>query len=131
MSDLKESGHIEARQTFTHALGYGFCFGPQRRCRRLWQEEADVGMKRKRPDPAVAAEKRNCSMSTQSEWLTATEAASYLRIKPRTILLWARQGHIRGHILSGTRRVTWRFLRSDLDATLTPPSVALTKRRIL
>jgi excisionase family DNA binding protein len=69
-------------------------------------------------------------MSTQSEWLTATEAASYLRIKPRTILLWARQGHIRGHILSGTRRVTWRFLRSDLDATLTPPSVALAKRRI-
>lgn len=45
-------------------------------------------------------------MSTQSEWLTATEAASYLRIKPRTILLWARQGHIGGHILSGTRRVT-------------------------
>ena len=66
----------------------------------------------------------------ESEWLTATEAASYLRIKPRTILLWARQGHIRGHILSGTRRVTWRFLRSDLDATLTAPSVALTKRRI-
>jgi excisionase family DNA binding protein len=75
---------------------------------------------------------RTSDMSTppQSEWLTATEAASYLRIKPRTILLWARQGHIRGHILSGTRRVTWRFLRSDLDATLTEPSVALTKGRI-
>ncbi len=69
-------------------------------------------------------------MSTQSEWLTATEAASYLRIKPRTILLWARQGHIKGHRLSGTARVTWRFLRSDLDAKLTPPSVALTNGRI-
>jgi excisionase family DNA binding protein len=69
-------------------------------------------------------------MSTQSEWLTATEAASYLRTKPRTILLWARQGHVKGYILSGTRRVTWRFLRSDLDATLTPPSVALMNGRI-
>lgn len=69
-------------------------------------------------------------MSTGAEWLTATEAASYLRIKPRTILLWARQGHIRGYRLSGTQRVTWRFLRCDLDATLTAPSVALTKRRI-
>lgn len=59
----------------------------------------------------------------QSEWLTATEAASYLRIKPRTILLWARQGHIKGYILSGTARVTWRFLRSDLDATLRAPAV--------
>lgn len=65
----------------------------------------------------------------QSEWLTAAEAANYLRAKPRTILLWARQGHIKGYILSGTERVTWRFLRSDLDATLTPPSVALTKRQ--
>jgi excisionase family DNA binding protein len=36
-------------------------------------------------------------MSTQSEWLTATEAASYLRTKPRTILLWARQGHVKGY----------------------------------
>jgi excisionase family DNA binding protein len=66
----------------------------------------------------------------ESEWLTAIEAANHLRVKPRTILLWARQGHIKGYILSGTDRVTWRFLRSDLDATLTPPSVALTKRRI-
>jgi len=65
-----------------------------------------------------------------SSWMTTAEAAAYLRIKPRTILLWARQGHIKAHILSGTRRVTWRFLRSDLDATLTPPSVALTKGRI-
>jgi excisionase family DNA binding protein len=63
----------------------------------------------------------------QSEWLTATEAAEYLKVKTRTVLLWARQGHIKGHILSGTRRVTWRFLRSDLDATLRAPAVLLTK----
>jgi len=60
-------------------------------------------------------------MSTlpQSEWLTATEAASYLRIKPRTILTWARQGHIKGYRLSGTKRCVWRFKREDLDAALT------------
>jgi len=66
----------------------------------------------------------------QSAWLTAAEAANYLRVKPRTILLWARQGHIKGHILSGTRRVTWRFLRSDLDATLHIASRALNNGRI-
>ena len=81
-------------------------------------------------EPFVSAKKSRCSTNAVSEWLTATEAAMYLRIKPRTILLWARQGQIRGHRLSGTKRMTWRFLRSDLDATLTPPSVALTKRSI-
>ena len=69
-------------------------------------------------------------MSTESEWLTATEAANYLHVKPRTILLWARQGHIKGYRLSGSARVTWRFRRSDLDATLSAPSVALTNGRI-
>jgi excisionase family DNA binding protein len=70
-------------------------------------------------------------MSTpQSEWLTATEAASYLKIEPRTLLMWARQGRIKGYVLSGTQRITWRFRTEDLDGTLTPPSVALTKERI-
>lgn len=64
-----------------------------------------------------------------SNWLTANEAASYLKVEPRTLLMWARQGNVKGYILSGTRRQTWRFPRSDLDATLTAPSVAL-KRRI-
>ena len=65
-----------------------------------------------------------------TEWLTAAEAAQYLRVKVRTILLWARQGHIKGYVLSGTQRVTWRFRTEDLDATMSPPSVALSKRRI-
>jgi predicted site-specific integrase-resolvase len=71
-------------------------------------------------------------MSTlaESKWLTSGEAARHLKVEPRTLLLWARQGKVKGYILSGTQRVTWRFLRSDLDATLTPPSVALTKGRI-
>ena len=59
------------------------------------------------------------------QWMTAKEAAAYLRISHRTILAWAKSRKIRGHVLSGTRRVTWRFLRTDLDATLTPPSAAL------
>jgi len=67
---------------------------------------------------------------TSQSWLTATEAANYLRVKPRTILAWARTGHLKGHILSGTRRVTWRFLRSDLDATLHIASRALNNGRI-
>jgi excisionase family DNA binding protein len=62
-------------------------------------------------------------MSAQLEWLTATEAASYLRIEPRTLLLWARQGKVNGYVLSGTQRITWRFLRSDLDAKLLAPAV--------
>ena len=40
----------------------------------------------------------------------------------------ARQGTIKGYVLSGTERVTWRFLRSDLDAKLLPPTVALNRR---
>jgi excisionase family DNA binding protein len=65
-----------------------------------------------------------------SEWITATEAAPYLRVDERTILLWARQGKVIGHILSGTQRITWRFRRYELDATMHLPSVALTKGRI-
>jgi len=65
-------------------------------------------------------------IDNESHWLTATEAARYLRVEPRTILIWARQGHVKGYILSGTRRITWRFLRSDLDATLTAPAALST-----
>lgn len=53
-----------------------------------------------------------------SEWLTATEAAAYLKVKPRTLLAWARLGKIRGYRLSGTIRSIWRFKQSDLDATM-------------
>ncbi|MBZ5613237.1 MAG: helix-turn-helix domain-containing protein [Acidobacteriia bacterium] len=66
----------------------------------------------------------------ESPWLTSREAASYLRVDHRTLLAWARQGTVKGHVLSGTRRHVWRFLRSDLDAKLVPPTVALSKRRI-
>ena len=72
----------------------------------------------------------------QSEWLTVAEAAKYLRIKPRTLLLWVRQGKVKGHVLSGTKRHVWRFRREDLDAALLgtpvlpsiPPSVCPEER---
>jgi hypothetical protein len=61
-------------------------------------------------------------------WLTAKEAATYLHVEPRTLLLWARQKKVKGYILSGTQRVTWRFLHSDLNAMMQPPSVAVNGR---
>jgi excisionase family DNA binding protein len=54
----------------------------------------------------------------QSEWLTVSEAAQHLKIKPRTLLLWVRQGRVRAFALSGTKRRVWRFRQADLDAAL-------------
>jgi len=59
----------------------------------------------------------------QSEWLTVTEAANYLKIKPRTLLLWVRQGKMKAFALSGTKRRVWRFRQADLDAALLESSV--------
>ena len=59
-----------------------------------------------------------------NQWLTANEAAQYLKVKPRTLLKWAKTGSVPAHRLSGCKRVTWRFLKSELDAMLNPPSVA-------
>ncbi len=52
------------------------------------------------------------------EWMTTAEAAKYLQIKTRTLLLWTRQGKIKGYALSGDMRHIWRYLREDLDAAL-------------
>jgi excisionase family DNA binding protein len=57
-------------------------------------------------------------MTVQWEWLTATEAARYLKVKVRTLLLWVRQGKVKGFALSGIKRRVWRFRRQDLDAAL-------------
>lgn len=58
-------------------------------------------------------------------WLTADEAAQYLKIKARTLLYWVRQGKIKGYVLSGSRRRVWRFRQEDLDGYLlgTPPTM--------
>lgn len=60
--------------------------------------------------------------TVQTEWLTANEAAQYLKIKPRTLLQWAREKKIPSHRLSGVERCVWRFLRGELDAMLMPSS---------
>jgi excisionase family DNA binding protein len=59
----------------------------------------------------------------QSEWLTVEEAAHHLKIKPRTLLLWVRQGKVKGFALSGTKRRVWRFRQADLDAALLESTV--------
>jgi excisionase family DNA binding protein len=58
-----------------------------------------------------------------TEWLTAGEAAKYLKVKTRTLLLWARQGKVKAFALSGTKRRVWRFRQADLDAALLESSV--------
>jgi excisionase family DNA binding protein len=58
----------------------------------------------------------------QTEWLTTTEAAQHLKLKPRTLTQWAREGKVPAHKLCGVSRCTWRFLRSELDAMLTSAS---------
>ena len=58
----------------------------------------------------------------QIEWLTAKEAAAYLKVKPRTLLQWARESKVPSHRLSGEERCVWRFLRPELDAMLMPSS---------
>jgi excisionase family DNA binding protein len=71
-----------------------------------------------------------------SEWLTANEAARYLKIKVRTLLAWVRQGKVKAFALSGAKRHVWRFRQTDLDAVLVespvlpsiPPSVRPAER---
>jgi excisionase family DNA binding protein len=58
----------------------------------------------------------------EREWLTASEAAQYLKVKPRTLLQWARERKIPAHKISGVQRCVWRFLRPELDAILFPSS---------
>jgi excisionase family DNA binding protein len=53
-----------------------------------------------------------------SQWMTSAEAAAYLKVQTRSLLLWVRQGKVRAFALSGTRRHVWRFLRGDLDNAL-------------
>jgi excisionase family DNA binding protein len=62
-------------------------------------------------------------------WLTANEAAEYLKVRPRTLLLWARQGKIPAHKLSGLQRRIYRFLRPELDRMLGVSSAELADRR--
>jgi excisionase family DNA binding protein len=63
----------------------------------------------------------------QQEWLTCAEAAQYLSVKPRSLLLWVRQKKLQGYSLSGTKRRTWRFRKEDLDSALLASAVVPSK----
>lgn len=72
---------------------------------------------------AQATQSSQCAPVLPSVWLTASEAAAYLKVSPRTVSEWAREGKIKGHVLSGVQRHTWRFRTSELDAMLESPAV--------
>lgn len=73
---------------------------------------------------------------TDPKWLTATKvteqwldtktAADHIRVKPRTLLSLVKRGLIPAHQLSGSQRVTWRFLASELDRALLERSTGAT-----
>ena len=104
---------------------------------RLHQIEIDTKNetfepKLSRPESLTAATEQ----AITSDWLNATEAAEYLKVKRRTLLLWVRQGRVKAYAVTGSKRRVWRFLRKDLDAAIiqsdvllfTSPSVRLEKR---
>jgi excisionase family DNA binding protein len=64
---------------------------------------------------------RGAAVIITSEWLTAFEAAELLRVRHRTVLKWVKTGQIPAHRLSGSKRVPWRFLKSEPDAMLSGP----------
>jgi excisionase family DNA binding protein len=58
-------------------------------------------------------------LSASSDYLNSREAASYLHIKYRTLLEWARKALIPAIPLgAGSQRNTWLFSKSALDAHL-------------
>jgi excisionase family DNA binding protein len=63
----------------------------------------------------------------ESEWLTSSEAAAYLKVRVRSLLLWVRQGKVPAYALSGTKRRVWRFRKLDLDAVLLSRPVVISE----
>jgi excisionase family DNA binding protein len=64
------------------------------------------------------------------EWMTSEEAAKYLKVKPRTLLLLVRQGKLPAFALSGTKRRVWRFRSEDLDTALLSRPVLTLERSL-
>lgn len=60
---------------------------------------------------------------SSTPWMTTEEAAQYLKVKRRTLLLLVRQGKVKAYPALGIRRRVWRFRREDLDAYLLGASV--------
>jgi len=62
------------------------------------------------------------SSAVQCNWLTASETARHLKVKPRALLQWVRDGKVPAHKLSGIQRCVRRFLKPELGAMLFPSS---------
>ena len=66
-----------------------------------------------------------------SSWLTADEAADYLKVEKRSLLRSLPQGIIKGYALAGTTRHVRRFLHTDLDnAVLAHPAPPSTSKSL-
>jgi len=63
-------------------------------------------------------------------WMTAVEAGEHLKLKPRTVVELARLGKLRGYIVSGASRHTWRFIESELDDAMMQSPAVPKERRI-
>ncbi len=50
--------------------------------------------------------------------LNTTEAAHYIKAKPRTLQTWVRQGKVQAYASCGISRHVWLFRQSDLDAAI-------------
>jgi excisionase family DNA binding protein len=64
---------------------------------------------------------------SSTEWLTAEEAAAYLKMAVRTLLKHTRDGEIRGYVLLGTKRRIWRYRKADLNRYLLARSVVVSR----
>jgi len=83
-----------------------------------------------RSSPQAAARRRvEMNDTVTSPWMTTDEAAAYLKIRPRTLQMWARLGKITACPLSGSKRRVWRFLQADLDGTIVSHSQRAAKER--
>ena len=81
--------------------------------------------------PAQMFDGASAAPALVQKWLTANEAAAYLRVDSRTLLRWAREGKVLGFQLSGTTRHVWRFRHADLDGMLTGPAVPQNERGMI
>jgi len=57
-------------------------------------------------------------VTMQEPFVTADEAAEFLRCSPITVKRLAREGKIPGHCIQNGIRKRWRFLLSELAATM-------------
>ncbi len=119
----RQGRHLEALATCAWQLRWNHLYDPT----TLPSSIPRVLCRRCRSSPLSVHPSANFA-TVMTEWLTAAEAAAHLKVRPRTVMQWAKDGKLPGHRLSGSKRITWRFRREDLDAMLDPPSAAELRR---